>query len=102
MIPWLESLSNLFGSQHRPDGYAAAQSFGQSHDVRHYPAPLVGKELSCPSHPHLNFVKNKQGAIRIAEFTSRLHKRFRNRVDPPFPLNRFNQNRCGIFIHFSL
>ncbi|OPZ71178.1 MAG: hypothetical protein BWY80_01377 [Firmicutes bacterium ADurb.Bin456] len=95
MIPRLEGPGNLLPGQHGTDGETAAQRLGQGQNVRLHPEVLVGQKASGPAQSGLNFIKNQQGSVLLAEHLHALQIVAGGDIDPAFPLNWFQQNRAG-------
>ena len=65
---------NLFRRQQGPAGDAAAQGFGQRHDVGLHAKMLIGKPIARAAAAGLHFVEDQQQAVLVGQFSQPCQK----------------------------
>jgi len=84
--------------QHRADGEASPQTFGQGHHVRLDPIVLVSEEFAGPTQARLHLVHDEQEALLIAQPPQALQILLGGRIDAGFSLDRFHQDGAGLVV----
>jgi len=80
------------------DRKAAAQSLGKRHDIRRHIAPFIGKQLACPSHARLHFIKDQQQIPLVGDPTKGRKKIDIDMANATFTLNGLDQDGGRRFV----
>src|SRR3989304_624520 len=79
-------------SKHCPYRETSAQCLCEGHNVRLYAGMLIGKEFPCPAYACLYLIKDKQDAIRVANFTETFQIIPVRDIPPALALYRLNHD----------
>ena len=82
----------VFGCEDSAKGEAAADAFGDHHDVRAHAGPFMGKEFAGPRDAALHFVQHHQSAGFVAQRADALETDIGQRADAALALHRLNQD----------
>ena len=99
MAAGAHALGHFFIHQHRANGQAAAQAFGQRNDIRLEVVVLTAEEGTRAAHTGLHLVHNEDEVFFIAERADGLHIFRVQRHDTALALHQLQQDGAGVAVH---
>ncbi|MNV70416.1 hypothetical protein D3C71_1633820 [compost metagenome] len=87
------------GGQHCADREAAAQRFRRRQHVRRDAVVHVGIQLAGATHAGLDFIKDQQRVVLIAQLAQTLQEGFLRRDHTALALHRLDDHRTGIVVN---
>ncbi len=90
-----EPLGGLLGRKQRAQREAAADAFGDGHQIGRDPGPLVRKQPARAPHARLHLVEHEKNAVPVAQRAQPLEKVVGRHVDAALPLHRLDHHAGG-------
>ncbi|MOA34834.1 hypothetical protein D3C78_1562430 [compost metagenome] len=87
------------GRQHCPNRESTTECFGCRQHIRRHAVVHIRIQLAGTTDTGLDFIKNQQRIVAIAQFAQPLQERFIGRHHAALTLHRLDDHRAGIVIN---